>query len=417
MIGWLSSAEIRKILSKKYKIMAEKTTQQNNVPQQSDAQILAAIQEVLLNARISNLSGTEVQWTTANPVLKRAEIGFVTGSLPVKFKVGDGVTAWSALGWGNATTLAQLAEDPSHRLVTDTEKAGWNAKINSYIFSFDLYNSGTTAQRAEQAEIAKNIVFASASQHPLVVVQGATPGSSGLVALRSITSTRVEGVILDISASSMTGNSITLFANTVTFNSEGQASLSNSVKTPGLLTSGAVANDLTTADATKVLSAAQGKVLNDKITNIKVPEYSLAKVTSEPGFASSYHLQKDGEKVGDSINIPLDRVLKSATIKTATKPDVPYAGAKVGDKYIEFLFQNTPAPQYLPVQDLVDTYTGADPYIAVLDHEIHLQIYAVKSRLQSDFEEVFDPFGAAQAAVDAFAKKEFVIKCSIPGLE
>lgn len=79
-----------------------------------------------MTARIACTSGTEAQWTAANPVLLAGEVGFVAGTTPAKFKVGDGTKTWSQLGWGQPATLAQLAADATHRLVTDAEKAKWN---------------------------------------------------------------------------------------------------------------------------------------------------------------------------------------------------------------------------------------------------------------------------------------------------
>ena len=58
-----------------------------------------------------------------------------------------------------------------------------------------------------------------------------------------------------------------------------------------------------------------------------------------------------------TINIPKDKVLQSATIETVTTQDQPYPGAKVGDKYIDFVFQNQTEHVYLPANALVDIYT------------------------------------------------------------
>ena len=58
-----------------------------------------------------------------------------------------------------------------------------------------------------------------------------------------------------------------------------------------------------------------------------------------------------------TINIPKDKVLQSATIETVTTPDTPYPGAQVGDKYIDFVFQNQSEHVYLPANALVDIYT------------------------------------------------------------
>jgi hypothetical protein len=44
---------------------------------------------------IQNRRGTSAEWVSANPVLSSGEIGVETDTL--KFKIGDGVTAWADL--------------------------------------------------------------------------------------------------------------------------------------------------------------------------------------------------------------------------------------------------------------------------------------------------------------------------------
>lgn len=44
---------------------------------------------------IQNRRGTAAEWLTANPTLSSGEIGVETDTL--KFKIGDGVTAWADL--------------------------------------------------------------------------------------------------------------------------------------------------------------------------------------------------------------------------------------------------------------------------------------------------------------------------------
>lgn len=94
----------------------------------ADNQTLAVLQEILLKSRIKFVTGTEAEWTAANPVLLDGEYGLIRGSSPLKYKVGDGTKTWSALGWGNVTSLAQLTADATHRLVTDSEKKTWGDK-------------------------------------------------------------------------------------------------------------------------------------------------------------------------------------------------------------------------------------------------------------------------------------------------
>ena len=61
-----------------------------------------------------------------------------------------------------------------------------------------------------------------------------------------------------------------------------------------------------------------------------------------------------------TINIPKDMVISGAQLKTVTTADEPYDGAVVGDKYIELTIANASEDKiYLPVNDLVDVYTGS----------------------------------------------------------
>lgn len=99
---------------------------------------------------------------------------------------------------------------------------------------------------------------------------------------------------------------------------------------------------------------------------IQIPEYSVAKqATAEAGFLSTYYLTKDGAQVGEKINIPKDFLVNSADIKTVETADTPYAGAQVGDLYIDFVINSKSADDtashvYLPVNELVDAYTGGN---------------------------------------------------------
>lgn len=105
------------------------------------------------------------------------------------------------------------------------------------------------------------------------------------------------------------------------------------------------------------------------IQSISHPEYTIVKQDSAEGnYLATYNLTKDGTSVGASINIPKDFLVKSAEIKTVSEADVPYEGAKVGDKYIDFVINTKDTEEgtasdehlYLPVKDLVDPYTAGN---------------------------------------------------------
>lgn len=110
--------------------------------------------EKTINARIQCKIDTAENWKTNNPVLLVGELGVESDTKLIK--VGDGTTSWTSLPYLQylplsggqltgelrindkqvavvddiPTALSQLSEDTTHRVVTDTEKATWNAKSN-----------------------------------------------------------------------------------------------------------------------------------------------------------------------------------------------------------------------------------------------------------------------------------------------
>ena len=361
--------------------------------------MLASVQEILLKSRIQFTTGTEAEWNTANPVLLDGEWGLIRGTSPLKFKVGDGTKKWSELGWGQPTTLAQLTADATHRLVTDAQITRWDDKADVFTFNYFGYmNPPTEGLPNPQAKVAKDIVAAvNANKKCVVVAKNVTvqeieDSVSGFVSITEISAPAVTGLIDTIRmASDDSARTVFLATASITFKSDGTVTVA-AVPYTGRI------------------------VMEDNL-----PAYSTEKAPTVSGFAATYYLTKDGQRLGVPINIPLDQVLKSSSIKTVTTTNSPYSGAKIGDKYIEFLFQNNTTPQYLPAQALVDIYKGDNTYIEVSStNVITLKYDALKTKLQSDFGSVFDAKGAgttaAQKAIDEFKASTFVFKCTIPGM-
>ena len=117
----------------------------------------------------------------------------------------------------------------------------------------------------------------------------------------------------------------------------------------------------------------------DASGSIDVPEYAIEKqATAEDGYAASYKLKKtvgrDSSYVGDTINIPKDMVLESATLERVTVENVPYIGAAIGDPYIHMVFNDASASAIdIPVAGLVYTYTAGDG-IAIVNNAISVKI-------------------------------------------
>ena len=96
------------------------------------------------------------------------------------------------------------------------------------------------------------------------------------------------------------------------------------------------------------------------------PEYTIVKqATAEDGYFATYYLTRNTVQTGEKINIPKDYLVKEAELLEVTETDVPYSGAVIGDKYIDFTINTQAADEderhiYLPVKDLVDTYVAGN---------------------------------------------------------
>ena len=99
-----------------------------------------------------------------------------------------------------------------------------------------------------------------------------------------------------------------------------------------------------------------------------------------------------GKNLIGKINIPKDFLVKSARIGTVATADAPYTGAKVGDKYIDFVINTketadgseTATHIYLPVNELVDVYTGSNAIAVGNDNSISIILNATASGLVID---------------------------------
>lgn len=81
--------------------------------------------------------------------------------------------------------------------------------------------------------------------------------------------------------------------------------------------------------------------------------YNIKKYDSEY-YTAVYRLQKDGEDIGEPINIP--KVISSGSLKYCEEDNVPLEGLSVGDPYID-LEVDALNHVYIPAADLVDHVT------------------------------------------------------------
>ena len=107
------------------------------------SQTLSGVTIMLRNDTASN-------WTTANPTLSKGEFGFENDTR--KFKVGDGVTAWTSLGYVGIYEIPIATSSVGG--VTTTASGAGTVAVNSSTGAMTLNNSGVTA--GDYAKVAVN---------------------------------------------------------------------------------------------------------------------------------------------------------------------------------------------------------------------------------------------------------------------
>lgn len=123
----------------------------------------------------------------------------------------------------------------------------------------------------------------------------------------------------------------------------------------------------------QINNKADASVVNNITNNVEsktvtVEEQSIA----ENGFLKTYVVKQGGMQVGSKINIPKDFLVKSATVKSATLPNVPVDGLSIGDKYIDFIINSKDNSSndehiYIKLSDIMD-YSHFNNIYAPRDH-------------------------------------------------
>jgi hypothetical protein len=132
----------------------------------------------------------------------------------------------------------------------------------------------------------------------------------------------------------------------------------------------------------------------------EAPVYSLKKAADSGAYAAVYNLTRDGEIVGDTINIPKDMVVESG--KVVENP----AGQTAGT-YIELKLQNVTNPLYINVGSLIEYVTSgskADDAVVVAvdnDHKVTATLTDGKITLAKLEKDVQDAIALAKTALQA----------------
>ena len=135
-----------------------------------------------------------------------------------------------------------------------------------------------------------------------------------------------------------------------------------------------------TAQATAEHLASEIAIVDAAVKTLKTTsEVTVEKLeAAEEGYIASYVVKQNNTKVGATINIPKDYLVKNAELKTCTIADQPVAGYKVGDKYMDFTINvaegsGNESHIYINVNELFDTYTSGskvgDTVVVTVDND------------------------------------------------
>lgn len=88
--------------------------------------------------------------------------------------------------------------------------------------------------------------------------------------------------------------------------------------------------------------------------SLKTNAYFIEEASEKPEDVEKRYVLKDsaGVQSGVAIDIPKDKFVTHAELKTVVEPNVPYEGAKVGDEYIDLEIMNCQDHIYIPIGDL-----------------------------------------------------------------
>lgn len=140
--------------------------------------------------------------------------------------------------------------------------------------------------------------------------------------------------------------------------------------------------------------------------------------TTSSTYAKAYIVKQGTKEIG-TINIPKDMVVSSGSLKTVTSADVPYTGAKVGDKYIDLVIANSSSEHiYIPVSDLIDTYTAGNG-LTLSDSKFSVKINDAGDSyltVDSDGIKLSGVEAALNNKVDKDSKKDLVLSTEITKL-
>ena len=296
--------------------------------------------EKILNTRIQLKGDSFKNWTAQNPILKLNELAVVridsddttvlgSGISGIYFKVGDGSTHFSDLGFSSGIDGRVIAEAISKETLVAT--------INKTIA-----DAGIATDEAMQALAGR-----------VSTAEGKITSLEGLVGTKAVATQIAEAIeALNLSNTYETkGAAAQALADAKEYADGKVASVSatdESIVVSGTTTAPSVAVQISKEAGNDLVKKTDGLF-------VEVPDsavYSITKDETSGDYAAIYHLTKDGVNTGVAINIPKDMVVKSGTV------EVNPEGQTAGTYLVLTLANATEDKVYINVGSLIEYVTS-----------------------------------------------------------
>lgn len=282
-----------------------------------------------INVRIKDRSDTEANWTSKNPVLLKGERAITDGT--GKYKIGDGKNTWSALPYYEAMTSADrtklngIASGANKTTVDSSLSSSSTNPVQNKVVNSALAGKSNTNHTHDLSTMINTLSIDSSTptDDDYFVSQYAGGGTTTTTYHRRPVKALLEYIKGKLAKVATSGsyddlsNKPTIGNGTVTITqggtSKGTFTLNQTGNTTIALTDNnswrGIQNNLTSTSTTDSLSAAQGKVLNDKFAsyvpasrtvNGKALSANISLNASDVGASASGHTHNYVKDAGDN---------------------------------------------------------------------------------------------------------------------
>lgn len=300
-----------------------------------------------INVRIKDRSDTEANWTSKNPVLLKGERAITDGT--GKYKIGDGKNTWSALPYYEAMTSADrtklngIASGANKTTVDSSLSSSSTNPVQNKVVNSALAGKSNTNHTHDLSTMINTLSIGSSTptDDDYFVSQYAGGGTTTTTYHRRPVKALLEYIKGKLAKVATSGsyddlsNKPTIGNGTVTITqggtSKGTFTLNQTGNTTIALTDNnswrGIQNNLTSTSTTDSLSAAQGKVLNDKFAS-----YVPASRTVN-GKALSANISLNASDVGASASGHTHNYVKDAGNNSS---NTTFAYSKAGMNYGDY---------------------------------------------------------------------------------